>query len=77
MKIEIVCFLSILLSTRLLAATGEMWMSGKVKSFNEKTVVVEKDGKLYEFDIKRIKDKTKLRTGSDINVPLSSSTGSN
>lgn len=52
------------------AASSRHTMSGKVKSFDAKTVRIEADGHLMEFDIKRVMDKTKLRVGQTVEIDL-------
>jgi len=51
------------------AVTGYR-LSGKVKSFDAKTVRVETDGRLMEFDIARVVDRKKLRSGQIIEIDL-------
>lgn len=52
------------------SATYDKSITGTVKSFNEKSIVIEKNGQFMEFDIKRVKDRKKLKTGASIEISL-------
>ncbi len=43
---------------------------GKVKSFDEKTVRLEVDGKLVEFDVRRVAERKNLKVGQVVEVDL-------
>jgi hypothetical protein len=61
-----------IISSVVWAGSGDSWTTGKVKSFNDKAVTVEKDGKVMEFDIKRVKDRKKLKVGSTVEISMNS-----
>jgi hypothetical protein len=54
------------------AASTKNTVAGKVRSFNEKTVLLEVDGHLMEFDIRRVIDKKDLHVGQMTEVEVDS-----
>jgi hypothetical protein len=53
-----------------MASSARPTISGKVKSFTKTTVTIERDKRLYEFDIKRVMDRKKLRQDALIELSL-------
>lgn len=67
---NILFLLTILVCSGAWAHSSNMRVIGKIKSFNAKAVTVDVNGQLMEFDIRRVKDKTKLKSGEAIEIDL-------
>lgn len=70
MKKIFVCIFGVCLVTSAYSASSNHTMSGKVKSFDAKTVKIEVDGHVMEFNIARVIDKKNLRVGQTVEIDL-------